>query len=177
MALAVGPYQRAGGGGQQVYVMKLIIAFILAIGCYASDADQQQRLIASTVQQIQRDSHVVSLMMGSIRNLVIVPATLPGVEMATTEMEGKTITIRVDLEKVDKNREPLANVIIHELTHADDIGRFPETFKRIEAEDRALPWAQRRLEIRAAQRTGAITTYLALQFPDRYSPSITIALQ
>lgn len=157
----------------------IVLAIVLVVGpCVrADDGENQRRLLANTVNQLRVDSHVIAIMLGKIRDLTIQDKPLPGSDMGTTELRGTSIIITVDVAKVLRNNHSLANTVVHEITHADDIARWPVGFARVEREDRALPWADRRLEKRAIQRTAAITAYLAMQYPDRYTSSITIELE
>lgn len=155
----------------------ILLATLLAGSAFSTEADDNKKSLADTVAQIQADSHVVAIMMGKIHNLVIVACDLQGADLGTTELDGATITIKIDVGKVLRNHHSLVNTVIHELTHADDIARWPVGFAKLESEDRALPWADRRLEKRAIQRTGAITAYLAMQYPGRYEPSVHVELE
>jgi len=157
--------------------MKGLVFSLLLVAHLAAHTEEQNKMLQETLIQIKEDSPVVARMLRGIRNLVLKADSLPGSELATTELDGGAITIRVDVEKVLRNHHSLVNTVIHEVTHADDIANWPITFAKIELEDRALPWGSRRLELRAVQRTGIITTYLTLQFPGKYTSSITIILQ
>lgn len=141
-----------------------------------SEAEDNRKTLAATVAQIKVDSPVVLGMIGGIRTLNIIVDALPNQTLAATELDRATVTITVDVAKVLRNHHSLSATVIHEITHADDMVNALglQTFINMEREDRVLPWAERRLERRAIQRTGIITAYLALQFPDKYTSSVPI---
>ena len=153
-----------------------LFALVLSVAAFGSEATDNSRTLAVMVAQIKADSPVISGMMAGIRTMNITIGTLHGMDLATTELDRAVVTITVDVAKVLRNHYSLSATVIHEITHADDMVNALglQTFINMEREDRPLPWAERRLERRAIQRTGIITAYLALQFPGKYTSSVPI---